>query len=390
MRPLACLLLALPLTAQESSTGKPPQAGFRELQLGGRGYVRGLQHGKALAAEIRGLLAALQADLRRALQGADPEDFWRSMLERSQFEAAVRVHTPDLHAEVHGIADGAGLPFWKVFALQLIDETWAMGKQLGRHKCTSLGIDRRGSQPTIVAQNLDIPAFMHKHRVLLRIAKEGAAPAQLVVTLPGLIGACGLNAGGVGVAVNTLLQLQPRADGLPVAFVVRGLLAQKDYGAARRFLYAVPHACGQNYILGGRQLARSFECSAAQIRIHRPVAGAPFTFHTNHPLQNEDWNRAWLAQLGLAQPGAGDPRQKLPACPRYAALQQRLPAGVEPDLAQVQALLATAAGPDGKGAPISNQGTVAGVIMLLGARPELRLSAGRPDRVPFVRFFLER
>lgn len=376
MRLLACLALLVPLSAQAGD------AGFRELKLSGRGYARGLQHGKALAQEIRAQLAAFEAELARQHKLADPRGFLRGMLERSRFEAAVRRYTPDLHAEVHGIADGAGLPFWRIFALQLIDESWAMGGQLGVHKCSSIGVDRAGGEATLVAQNLDLPRALHGPRILLRIAARKPEPAQLVVTLPGLLGACGLNGGRVGVAVNTLLQLRPRADGLPVAFVLRGLLAQPDFGAARRFLYALPHASGQHYLCGGPELARGFECSARQIRVLPAPAGV--CFHTNHPLQNEDWSPAWLAG------GKGEDRRKmLPRCPRYQGLSEALAGAAQPGFEAVCGLLRLARGPGGKGAPVSNPQTFAGVVMRLGPRPELWLSAGRPDQRRFEKYQIE-
>src|SRR5204862_7422542 len=111
--------------------------------------------------------------------------------------------------------------------------------------------DRIGDQPAFAAQNLDIPAEAHGFQVLLRVRDESRGLQTLVVTESGLVAAAGMNSARVAITCNTLLQLRPCRAGLPVAFVVRGVLMQKDQAAALAFLQGVPHASGQNYIVAG-------------------------------------------------------------------------------------------------------------------------------------------
>ena len=78
----------------------------------------------------------------------------------TDFIPAIEKWTPGLLDEVRGIAEGAKLPFEEVYVFQLADEIWSMGAWAMREKCTAIAVDRRGDQPTLVAQNMDIPGLL--------------------------------------------------------------------------------------------------------------------------------------------------------------------------------------------------------------------------------------
>ncbi len=284
---------------------------------------------------------------------------------------------PELLDEVRGIAAGAEQPYATMFAWQLVDEVWAQAPSVLREKCTSVGVDRRGEQPTIVAQNLDVPQWYHGSQVVLRVRDEARGLQQLIVTIPGLVAAAGMNSARVAVAVNTLLQLRPCRDGLPVAFVVRGLLAQPDHGSALAFLQRVAHASGQNYTVGGPATAPGFECSAGKVVQYVPYPEATFTWHTNHPVVNDDFVPGFRER---ARAAGVDPFVGQRPCPRFAVCQQHLPAGGRPDVAAVKALLASRAG-----APsVCNDSTYVCFVALLGEVPELHICKGSSDRAAFT------
>ena len=56
-----------------------------------------------------------------------------------------------------------------------------------------------------------------------------------------------MNSRSVGVCVNAVTQLAYSPKGLPVAFVIRGILRQKTYDEAVKFLGDIPPAAPQNY-----------------------------------------------------------------------------------------------------------------------------------------------
>src|SRR4249920_3848846 len=109
---------------------------------------------------------------------------------------------------------------------------------------------------------MDLDAWMDGYQVIMHIKQNGETPEQYIVTCAGVITFNGINEYGIGVCVNTLMQLSASDEGLPVAFVIRGLLAKKKGSEALHFLQSVKHASGQNYILGAVDSVYDFEASA--------------------------------------------------------------------------------------------------------------------------------
>src|SRR6266536_299523 len=89
----------------------------------GGGRERGRAHGEALRAQIGALLERWDADVAARLQ-RPPAELVAALVGTTGFVAAIRRHTPDLMEEVHGIAEGAGVGFERVLALNLMDEEW--------------------------------------------------------------------------------------------------------------------------------------------------------------------------------------------------------------------------------------------------------------------------
>ncbi|MBK8978483.1 MAG: hypothetical protein IPM29_21505 [Planctomycetes bacterium] len=347
------------------------------VELSGTPYERGEQHGAALEPEIAAMLSGWRADVRKA-SGLDADAFVERFLAATSFDEAARRYTPELLDEVRGIAAGAGQSYETMLCYQLIDELWAQCG-LVADKCSTVGVDRDGDTPGFVAQNLDLPRWMHGHPTVLRIrdpSRHGSHGAleSLVVTVPGLVGANGVNNHRVAVGVNTILYLRPRPDGLPVAFVVRGLLARTDHADALAFLREVPHASGQAYTVGGPDTAPCFEASAGGVVRWQPADRDGWRWHTNQPLVGEDWSPQWRATAAAR----GLRVDQVPACPRYDALDAALPTGARPTVEQVVRALQESAA-----APVCNQLTFACMVLWLGERPELRICAGRPDRHAF-------
>ncbi|HEU4417550.1 MAG TPA: C45 family peptidase [Planctomycetota bacterium] len=364
---LLVVFAAVPVLRAQADT-------VRVLELCSTPYERGVQHGKTLRAEIAQMLERWDRELQREHHLALPV-FVERFLAATSYDAATRRWLPEMLDEVRGIAAGAEQPYATMFAWQLIDEVWAQVPSILREKCTAVGVDRSGDQPTIVAQNLDVPRWYHDFQCVLRVRDESRGLQQLIVTIPGIVALAGMSSARVGVAVNTLLQLRPCRDGLPVAFVIRGLLAQPDHAAALAFLQRVAHASGQNYTVGGPETAPGFECSAGKVARYVPYPEARFTWHTNHPCVNDDFEPRHRER---ASAGGFDPFVGRRPCPRFQVCKQRLAEGSKPDVAIVKSLLACREG------PVCNDGTLACIVMLLGEAPELHISKGGSDKAPFT------
>ena len=368
------MLLVLPLSLFPGQSGPAMRRGkLVVLELSGTPYERGRIHGQALKPEIRELVKRWQADIEKSYS-VPASAFIRKLLEASDFKPAIERWTPGLLDEVRGIADGAGIDFRTMFAYQLIDETWVMGPDLGLSKCTSIGARRQGARPAFVAQNLDLPVFYNDFPTVLRIRGRGE-PEALVFTIPGVIAANGLNDRSVGVCVNAVTQLSYSVKGLPVAFVIRGILRQKTYEDAVRFLKEISPAAPQNYLIGGPDQVAGFERSADRIAEFLPFPGAEFTYHTNHPLVNEDFNPRFSAQL---KKSGMSPETYKAICPRFRFLEASFKDNsAELGLAVLERLFAD------RGSQINNERTYGCTIMVLGDRPELHIAPGRPDKEPF-------
>ncbi len=345
----------------------------RVLDLSGTPHERGLAHGRALKDEIRELLDDFKRDLERTYE-VESAVFIERFLAETDFMPAIEEWTPGLLEEVRGIAEGAELPFDEVYVYQLADEIWSMGKWAMRDKCTAIAVDPRGDQPTIVAQNMDIPGFYQKYPTLLRI-RDDDGPDTLVLTCPGLIGVNGMNSAAVAIACNTLLQLRPSRAGVPCLFVVRGVLERASLEEAEAWLKRIPHAVGQNYTIGDPEGARAFECSAgAKVRF-QPKLAVDFTYHTNHPLVNTDWHPDYLARCNAQEV---KPEVGLRTCMRFAALEERFE-GDQP--ITVETIRAALASRDYDPDAICGDWTYGCTVFLLRAgAPELQLAPGRPDQ----------
>lgn len=366
------LLFSMPLfPAQSSPSGRHEK--LRVLELSGTPYNMGRTHGRTLKPEIQELVKRWKADVEKTYS-VPASAYIDKLLQASDFMPAIERWTPGLLDEIRGIADGAGLDFRTMFAFQLIDETWVIGPDLGLSKCTSIGARKRSHQPAFVAQNLDLPVFYNDFPTVLRLRGRGE-PEALVFTIPGVIATNGLNDRSVAVCVNAVTQLAYSAKGLPVDFIIRGILRQKTYEEAVKFLKEITPAAPQNYLIGGPEKVTGYERSASRISEYLPFSGAEFTFHTNHPLVNEDFNPRFVAQLNKT--GMSLETYKT-ICPRLKFLRESFKDNSAAlDLDVLKRVLAD------RGSKINNERTFGCTIMVLGEHPELHIAPGRPDEEPF-------
>jgi predicted choloylglycine hydrolase len=362
--------------------------GTRELKvlhLSGSPYERGLQHGRRLRTEIGKLVSLWKEDLGRQAK-TDPDSLIKRFLAETNFMPAIQKWTPDLLDEVKGIADGAGLPFETMFAFQLVDEMWVYLDQPAAGHCSSMGVVKTGAHPAYVAQNMDLEAFRDGFQVVLHIAGNQSLPEQFVFTSAGLIATNGVNNRSIAIACNTLLQLSASRDGLPVAFVVRGVLAQTSPEDAVKFIKGITHASGQNYILGASDRVFDFEASARKVVEFRPAVDGSIVYHTNHPLANDDlkpWHLKQMASLSPEERSKGDSETRL------ASVKQRFlkPAsGIDEGV-----IKATLRSRDSDLHPVCRSRkegdpffTFGATIMTLSDTPCLEVTMGPPDANEFV------
>ncbi len=362
--------------AQDSA--RLPVLPLHFVELGGSGYQRGLQHGCVLKAEIAEAVQRWK-DKLEAQRKQDPDTVIAEFHRDTSFVPAIRRWTPDLLEEVRGIAEGSGQTLETMLAFQCVDEMWGY-LHAEAHHCSGIGLARRGRQPALVAQNMDLEPFREGAQTLLHIHPTAGEPEQYVFTVAGLIAANGMNNGPVALCVNTLMQLSACPDGLPVAFVIRGLLARRSGPAVLGFLNRVRHASGQNYIVGIGDKVYDFEASATRVIRFQPVPGGARVFHTNHPLANRD-----------LKPGYGPNPLADDSAIRFASLDQRF--GRSDADCTEGAVKAALRSRDPEWAPVCialakdrSWFTFGSVVMTLSAQPAFQVTHGPPDACEYARY----
>ncbi|HEY7688906.1 MAG TPA: C45 family peptidase [Dongiaceae bacterium] len=342
------------------------------------------QRGRAYGEGLRRLIGERDRRWRHELETSakmSADAFIDRFLENTGFLPAIDRWTPDLHDEVRGIAEGSGLPYRAVLAAQFMDEEWWFQREARAH-CSSFGAAATDGRPTLVGQTMDLPAWMDGFQTLLLIRNAKPDLDAYVVTAAGMIALTGMNSCGLGVCVNTLLQLNHAADGLPVAFVTRRLLETAALADALGFLQGIRHASGQNYVIGDARQVRDLECGGDAVAELPGDRGRGRVWHTNHPLVNgnlrADRSEPWWEQKAT---DSGT---------RLAALERRMADGAEFALPEAQSMLASR---DHAEFPVSQELTegedgltFAAIIAELGPAPRLLAAPGAPSRYPFASY----
>jgi len=262
---------------------------LRVVELEGTPRERGRAHGEALKPLVQEFIERWKYRLRQVYQ-ENPDELIDRFMEETRFVDAVKRWAPRLLDEVEGIGEGADVDFNTMFTVQCGDEQWWWFPERYDHveRCSALGCFREGDSPALLAQNGDLSNLYDGFQALLHVKHSGSILESYVCTHAGLIAAWGLNNQPVGICCNTVIDLNHAVDGLPVAFLVRMVLEQPSLEKAVEFVRRVRHASGQNYVIGGLERVVSLECSANKVVEYLPYDGARRTYHTNHPLVNDD------------------------------------------------------------------------------------------------------
>ena len=297
--------------------------------------------------------------------------------------------------ELKGIADGSGQSFNDVYAFQLVDEFWVyLDKQsnAANHHCSGIGVAATATHPAYIAQNMDLENYMQGYQVLFHLPAGKSEPEQYILSCAGLVALNGMNAAGIGLCMNTIMELQASADGLPVAFVIRAVLNKQSGNEALDFLKTVKHASGQNYILGIVDSVYDFEASSNQVVRFLPKDGDnSIVYHTNHALANSDV-KAWYKDYH--QQVLANAAQEKNTTVRFAALEQRLNKNTS-DIS-MDVIKTTLRSKDDAKNPVcrayAENGfgfTFSSVAFTLGGKRSIQLTNGSPDQSDFKEYFFE-
>jgi len=364
------------------------------IELSGGPRRRGQIFGETLKTEILEITERWKEMLQKSHE-MNPGKYIKEFLENTYFTHAIKKWTPHLLEEVKGISEGSGVEYNTIFAFQLRgdEEAWySRNKRFGisaseLKNCSALGISGLNGIPSLLAQNMDIASFTDGYEVLLHIKHQNSPLESFVFTYAGKIGLTGMNNHAVGICCNSLPQLNPSLDGLPVAYIVREIIAQAKYEDAARFIHTINHATGQNYIIGGIEGVSSFECSANKVERFIPYEEASRVYHTNHPIVNDDLSiyKKILKKI----PPDGNPKTPSNSEIRFKTLEGRLrDLSKKIDVETVKSILSSHDDPKN---PICRHKKINGsaaftagcLIMELSNSPVLHLAPGPPCLTKF-------
>ncbi len=366
--------------------GQSANRKLNQITLSGRGYALGLQHGQKLKKEVAEIVGLWKKSTSRALR-KDADVVLEEFFAYADFTKTIKELTPDLYDEVRGIADGSGQAFNDIFVLNLLDEFWVFIENPENHHCSDVGVPSVNGSPSYVAQNMDIETYTDGYQTLIRLEAAGDSPEQLILTHPGLIALNGMNARGVGVCVNTIMQLNASASGLPVAFMIRKIIDSTEKADILSFVQQSPHASGQNYIIGVRGEVYDFEASANKVVRFKPENENGTVYHTNHPIVNDD------IKPRHERFAPNQPENQLPlrsnSYVRLNALQKRMNSTPQVTDELIKATLRSKDDPNNPVCVNRREGrfgfTFASVIMTLTGQPFLQITAGPGDESEYKR-----
>ena len=360
------------------------QQAIREVSFSGSGFELGLQHGRLLKSEIGEVVKKMKQNIEANLS-RDAEQVLSDFHSYANFNESIKRYTPDLYEEVRGIAQGSGQSFNDIMTLNLLDEFWVYLNAMENHHCSGMGVPSINGSAGYIAQNMDIEKYTDGHQIVMRLAKTNARPEQLILTHPGLIALNGMNEAGIGVCVNTLMQLKASSSGLPVAFIVRRIVNSTSKSDLLSFINTIPHASGQNYIVGIKGEVYDFEASANKVVRFDPKNANATVYHTNHPIVNDDL-KPWFAAYN---PKLEEKPVSSNSFIRLASVEKRISQAPSINDSLIKETLRSK---DDLNNPVcraiggeGNAFTFASVIMTLTGNPYMQITKGSPDASEYLK-----
>jgi isopenicillin-N N-acyltransferase like protein len=361
-------------------------ATYPHVRVAGTAGQRGRQYGEQARDRVRRSVGAY----RQVFSQWAGWDWDRIRREAARFEAPIAGFRPQLLDEMRGIADGAGLDFLDVLAINVRTEVMFSAKarqaaaSAGPAECSAFAVAPAPgrSGPTLVGQNWDWLPHAADTVVVLE-AQQDDGPDFVTVVEAGLLAKTGMNSCGLGLVTNALVTADDVGEpGLPYHVLLRAILDCENVSDAIAALQAGFRSSSANYLLAHRDgVAVDVEASPGDFdRLYfvYPDRDDGIVLHTNHFLADR------FARTDVS----------VWAMPDSLVRLQRLRAGVralhEPSLAAFEGLLADHANyPSGvcchvdpRLAPAEQGRTVASILMDLGSQ-SMRISDGNPCSAPY-------
>ncbi|KAI1134302.1 AAT-domain-containing protein [Hypoxylon sp. FL0543] len=254
-----------------------------EIRCTGTPYEIGFTHGRLAKEKIDGSISFYAQLFQESCSMG-----WADVLqEASKYLEPLKKIAPRHLIEINGIADGAGIPFLDILALNVRSEI-AFGlfdasrglKDVPSDGCTSLGW-LAGSR-SFLCQNWDWRVEQGPNLIICYISHPGLdIPDIAMVTEAGIVGKIGFNSKGVGCCLNAIRCRGLDQSKLPIHFALRTVLESKSRTEAIQRVRSLGVAGGGHILVGDTTGSTGLECTSLWVR-ELPMDEKGRVCHTNH------------------------------------------------------------------------------------------------------------
>jgi isopenicillin-N N-acyltransferase-like protein len=247
------------------------------LEIRGSAFERGRQQGEGARTQIVNALARYREVIPKAIQLP-----WEAASrEARKFLPYAEEAFPKFLDELRGLAQGSGVSFEEVWTLNCYEGLTEVRQQVWGCTCLAVRDDQTSNGHVLLAHNEDWNSVDRDSVYLVR-AQPDDGPAFLGMTYGPALVNIGLNAEGVGVAINSVYPTDGRV-GVPRILCSRAVLEARTIGQAIRACVPKLRAGGYSYLLADAHgELYSIETSATTHDMTYGQEG--WLVHTNHYL----------------------------------------------------------------------------------------------------------
>jgi len=225
-----------------------------------------------------------------------------------QYLEPYQTDAPELVEELEGMSEATGVSFEEMLFLQVKSELlFNFADKLAEvESCTSFSAtgDATSDGKTIAGQNWDW--FPRSNPLLMRVRPE-KGKKFLALTLPGMLGICGINEVGIAHQANAIVTSKSRIGVAPYGGIHQKVLTQKNIGDMIGIVYKIHNASGDNYLMASSEGdIVDVELTVDGIEVLYP--DQDYLVHANHLLAERFKS---MDRAGLVMPGSYVRMQRL-------------------------------------------------------------------------------
>ena len=267
---------------------------YPSVRVSGGPRERGLQYGAQARERMRASCAAYK-EIFAHYAGWD----WTTVtVYAKRFIHAIEAFRPRYLEELHGMAEGSGLDFTDILALNVRTEIMyaalarkaSTSSRMPPPECTAFAaLTCAPGDSVVVGQNWDWRPHGFDTVVVLQ-AQPSQGPAYVTVVEAGLLAKSGMNAEGIGLVTNSIItDLDAGEPGVPYHVVLRALLDASTVRDALAIINGAARASSANYLIASADgVALDVEAVAGSFdRVRVILPEGDLLVHTNHLLETQ-------------------------------------------------------------------------------------------------------